>query len=127
METKKFSVAAAFSITTGKLLCDFGDMHELAEWIAGHPIWTHEFASKELSTKLSDAILEQHPELDDCYPATNVNGDNYLDWLSVEVARLGTTQLEFTKGDSERTEGPVESMQRMYPGKKVIVVTPPPA
>ena len=48
METKAFSTAALASITTGRLLCPFSDMHEAIEYLMGHPVWTHELASESL-------------------------------------------------------------------------------
>lgn len=58
-EIKQIDPAALAGITTGILLTDWSDLHEAAEWIIGHPIWTHQFLA--LSGKLSEAVLAQFP------------------------------------------------------------------
>ena len=46
--------AAIMSAFTGILCGPFEDMHGLAEELLGRPVWTHEFASKELAEQLKD-------------------------------------------------------------------------
>jgi hypothetical protein len=40
---------------TGVLACDFADFHEDVEKRLGRPIFTHEFASKELREEIHEA------------------------------------------------------------------------
>lgn len=47
--------AAIVSAYTGYMCGNFADMHEYAEKIMGHPIWTHEFGDKQLMEKLREA------------------------------------------------------------------------
>jgi hypothetical protein len=47
--------AAIVGAFTGIAAGSFGDIQEYAERVLGRPIWTHEFASKELSAELKDA------------------------------------------------------------------------
>lgn len=42
-ETRDFPTAVIASLSSGVLLCEFTDMHEAAEYLMGHPIWTHQF------------------------------------------------------------------------------------
>lgn len=49
METRDFPSAVIASISTGVLLCKFNEMHQAAEYLMGHPIWTHHFASPPIS------------------------------------------------------------------------------
>lgn len=75
-ETREFPTAAIASICTGILLCEFNKMHEAAEYLVGHPIWTHHFADKALQAQMQAAILEQCPGI-----PTKIEGctrDNYL-------------------------------------------------
>lgn len=46
--------AAIVSAYTGISLGYFSDMHEYVEKILGRPVWTHEFASKELTKQIKD-------------------------------------------------------------------------
>lgn len=61
METRDFSTAVIASISSGRLLCKFSDMHAAAEFLMGHPIWTHHFASKDLWKEMQRVMLEQCP------------------------------------------------------------------
>ena len=47
--------AAIVSAYTGIMLGEFSDMHEYAEKIMGHPIWTHQFGNKEFVEKFKEA------------------------------------------------------------------------
>jgi hypothetical protein len=53
--------AAIIGLYTGVSCGPFSDVHELAERVAGRPIWTHQFAEKalweELKTKIKPEFL----------------------------------------------------------------------
>ena len=88
-ETKDFSTAAILSISTGKLFCPFYKLQEAAEYVTGHPIWTHHFASEQLAEDMKRTVLAQHPK----FP-TEIDGvtkDNYLEKLAEVEARFGKT------------------------------------
>ncbi|WP_202620953.1 hypothetical protein [Pseudoflavonifractor sp. 524-17] len=42
------------SAYTGVLMCDFSDLHEYIEKKLGHPVWTHELASKEVWAEIKE-------------------------------------------------------------------------
>ena len=46
--------AAIVGAYTGFTAGSFSDIHEYAEKLFGRPVWTHEFADKEIAQKLSD-------------------------------------------------------------------------
>lgn len=114
---KTYSTAIVLSLTTGILLVQggFGDMVELCEYVAGHPIWTHELADKALVNKLVNAVYEQHPQLKDV-EKWNPNGEEVSTYLPGYVARqnekFGAT-LDIKPGNLQRTEDPVESLERL--------------
>ena len=76
-ETRDFPTDVIVSLSTGRLLCKFSDMHEAAEYLMGHPIWTHHLASKELWGEMQKTIIEQCPDVPtadiDGVPAENVH------------------------------------------------------
>lgn len=37
---------------TGFLCCNFSDLHQDVEKRIGHPVWTHQFADKEMRKKI---------------------------------------------------------------------------
>jgi hypothetical protein len=109
---RTFPTTVVLSIVSGRLLCEsFGDMHELAEYVAGHPIWTHEFAEQSLSDRLRRELIAQHPVLRGTDLAS-LGKDNFREWTDREVARVGDS-LEITKGNARRVEGPAQSLDRI--------------
>lgn len=61
METREFPTAVIASLTTGVLLCEFSKMHEAAEYVMGHPIWTHHFADEALNRAMRHKIMRPPP------------------------------------------------------------------
>jgi hypothetical protein len=117
---KTFGTDVVLSLTTGILLKEkgFGEMQDLCEYIAGHPVWTHELADKAFVNKLVEAVFEQHPQLREAetWDAGDKQGADmrtYLrDYVSRQMEKFGTT-LEIKPGSMARTENPLESFQRI--------------
>lgn len=115
---KTFSTAAVLTLIEGALYCDFGEVHELAEFVAGHSIWTHEFADKALIARIKEAIFSQHPALREF---SKHIGETWQQALARAEERWGK-EIEIVKGDAERTENPLESLERIAPGKSAVVI-----
>lgn len=99
-ETKEFDPAILASITTGILMVQpFSAMCEAAEWIAGHPIWTHEYPS--MSDRLKHAVLEQFPDM-----PTNATPENWETVRDAVREQYGET-IPVAKGSGERDKGPI--------------------
>jgi hypothetical protein len=94
MAKKKFSMAAALGVATGNTFGPFSEIHELSEFIEGHPIWTHQFASETFAEKLSNRIIAIHPFLPNKELIGKVDAHNYAIKLDFYVKRYGT-HLEF--------------------------------
>jgi hypothetical protein len=122
METKEFPIEVVASLTSGKLLCKFGDLHEAAEFVAGHPIWTHEFADKPFWERLRTTVFAQCPELEKLTVKEMAPEDVPVFVQDLRTA-FGPTVTLFSLSD-ERTESPLDSLQRIAPGNPVITVTP---
>lgn len=60
-ETKELPTTALVSLRSGTLIAPFDCMHEAAEWIMGHPIWTHQFLV--LRDDINAAVDAQFPDL----------------------------------------------------------------
>jgi hypothetical protein len=95
LETRDFPVAVIASISSGVLLCKFGEMHEAAEYLMGHPIWTHHFADKTLWQEMQNTILEQCPGMPT--EAPGITGDNWPEFKAKLEAELGET-VKIRKG-----------------------------
>lgn len=99
-ETRDFPTAVIASISTGVLLCKFSDMHEAAEYLMGHPIWTHHFGDQKLCEDMSRTIAGQCPGMPlrgKDGDARNVNGENYLEYIAKLEDDLGKT-VKIRKG-----------------------------
>lgn len=86
-ETREFPTAVIASVSSGVLLCKFGEMHEAAEYLVGHPIWTHHFADKMLVAEMKCMIAEQCPGM----PTKLEGGETWRDQLAAIEADLGKT------------------------------------
>lgn len=117
-ESREFSTAAIVSITTGVLFCKFGDMHEAAEYLMGHPIWTHHFANKELNADMKRMVLSQHPGLP-C-EVEGVTSENYLERLAEIEAKHGKT-LTITKGGGLTAMLPTDGISEHLKAKTIII------
>lgn len=91
IETREFPTAVIASLSSGTLLCEFSAMHEAAEFLMGHPIWTHHFANKDLWEAMKRSIAEQCPGM----PMEEIDGvtrDNYREKVRALEAELGPIQ-----------------------------------
>lgn len=115
-ETRDFPTAVIASLSTGITLCKFSEIHEAAEYLMGHPIWTHHFASKELWQKMQAAVIAQHPGMPTELPG--VDKDNYLIRLDEIEARIGKV-VAIRNGDGSTAMHPTQGIPE---GKAVIIV-----
>ncbi len=115
-ETREFPTAVIASLSTGVLLCKFGDVHEAAEYLMGHSIWTHHFGDKGLWHKMRRAIVEQCPGMPTELPDADKN--NYLAKLAEVEAKIGKV-VTIRKGDGSTAKHPIEGIA----DKHVIVVS----
>lgn len=121
MQTRDFPVAVIASISTGVLLCKFGDMHEAAEYLMGHPIWTHHFASKELWKEMQRTILEQCPGMPTDAPG--VNADNFAAYTTKLEADLGKV-VTIRKGDGLTAMLPTDGIPDRLKDHTIMVEVP---
>lgn len=88
-ETRDFPTEVIASLSSGVLLCDFGKMQEAAEYLMGHPIWTHHFADETLTGEMKRAIAEQCPGMPPALPDTDQS--NWEAKRDVLIAEFGPT------------------------------------
>ena len=114
---RSFPTDIVLSLTTGILLKKggFGEMQELCEHIAGHPIWTHQLADKKLVERLVDAVHQQHPQLKDVekWDAEGKDLYTYLnEYVARQVAKFGES-LSIASASFESMEDPFTSFERL--------------
>jgi hypothetical protein len=113
---REFPTEVIASLSTGVLLCDFSAMHECAEFLMGHPIWTHHFANEELWQAMRRAILAQRPGMPT--EMAGVNADNYRERVADLNAAVGPTQ-RLRKGDGSTAMSPLDGIPK---GNPVIAI-----
>lgn len=89
IETRDFPTRVIASLTCGIMLCEFGLMHEAAEFVMGHPIWTHHFADRTLAGEMKKTILAQCPGMPTDAPG--IDGSNWQAFAEKIERELGKT------------------------------------
>jgi hypothetical protein len=115
-ETKEFSTVAIASLSSGTLLCKFGEVHEAAEFLMGHPIWTHHFA--ELWHDIQRTILAQHPSMPTDLPG--VTKDNYREHVERLEREIGAS-VRIQKGSGLTAMLPTDGIPDHLKDKTIIV------
>lgn len=114
-ETREFPTAVVASLSSGITLCDFSAIHECAEFLMGHPIWTHHFADKALWQAMRAAVEAQCPGVPTAMEG--VTADNYREHVSRLEAEHGATQT-LRKGDGSTAMSPLDGI----PADKPVIV-----
>jgi hypothetical protein len=117
-ETKDFPVAVIASISSGVLLCTFDEMHEAAEYLMGHPIWTHHFASRELWKEMQRTILAQCPGMP--IDAAGITKDNWREFKAKLEAELGKF-VKIRKGSGLTALLPTDGIPDHFKGKTIVI------
>jgi hypothetical protein len=107
-QTKDFDPAVLASLTSGIVLVEegFSPIHEAAEWVLGHPVWTHHFADKALWERMAAALLAQLPDLPT--DKTDVQG-RWQDVRDQMRARYGE-RVSVRRGRGESAPSPFDGI-----------------
>jgi hypothetical protein len=119
-ETRDFPTAVIASLSSGVLLCDFGAMHEAAEYLMGHSIWTHHFADKNLCAEMKRTIAEQCPGMPEELP--DVNKDNWEAKKAELEAAIGPT-VTIRKGGGLTAMLPTDGIPDHLKNETIFVQT----
>lgn len=117
-KTRSFPTAVIASLSSGVLLCKFSDMHEAAEYLMGHPIWTHHFADKTLWHEMQRAILEQCPGM-----PTDIQGitpENYMERVAEIESEIGS-KVAIRKGSGLTAMLPMDGIPDHLKDKTIFV------
>lgn len=115
-ETRDFPTAVIASISTGILMCDFGAMHKAAQYLMGHPIFTHHFASKQLQAVMQRAIAEQCPGM----PTEIEGGPTWRDQLAKIEADIGQT-VRIRKGSGLTAMLPTDGLPDHLKDNTIVI------
>lgn len=123
--TKIFHIGQLLSVTTGKLVSPVGDhaidgVYEILNFLTKDDLFTHQLPRASEACK--PWILLQKPELAGV-DATDVNGENWRQWLDKQVAEFGELhELTPLNGDDWTRIDPLQEAAAMVGEDKVIPV-----
>lgn len=120
VETRDFPTPVIASLSSGVMLCGFSAMHEAAEFLMGHPIWTHHFASADLWKEMQQTILEQCPGMPLKADVEGVTKDNYLEYAARFEAKHGKT-VKIRKGGGLTAMLPTDGIPNHLKDKTIVV------
>lgn len=60
-ELKTYPIGVALSVASGKMLCDFSELHGAITDLAGWPVMTHHLASQKLADGAAAKVITQVP------------------------------------------------------------------
>lgn len=109
-----FSTGAILSAISGKLVCDFSEVHACIEAMAGGPVWTHQLPA--VMRQLEPAAKAAFPDLAD-WDLSAVNSDTYAAWRAEREHLLSEQRLVKQLGSPPRSP-----FERLPEGKDVIPV-----
>jgi len=118
-DSRQFSIGAVLSVSSGRMLCDFSEMHECIEYLVGTSVWTHQLADRKFVDELKAAVIRQHSALVE-FDADVVTTENWQDIVKAATKKFGATLALHPMGEPEHYEG---AFTRPLKGKKVVVVS----
>lgn len=84
---RHFDLATVLGVTTGVLLGDSADLHELIEHLCGGPVWTHELPS--VADACREEILRQRPDLTNVPPPMVRSEDEAEEYVAQQATEHG--------------------------------------
>ncbi len=116
-ETRDFPTAVIATLSSGILLCEkFSAVHEAAQFLMGHLIWTHHFANRAFQREMQQTILEQCPGMPTELP--DVTPTNYKAKVAELEAAIGKT-VRIRKGSGLTAMLPTDGIP---PNRSVVII-----
>ena len=110
----EFTAGAILSAISGKLVCDFRELHACIEAMAGGPVWTHQLPT--VWRQLEPAMRAAFPDLAD-WDLSGVDADTYPAWRAAREHLLSEMRTVTQLG-----EPPHSPFEHMPDGVEVIPV-----
>lgn len=89
MTTREFKTDAILSVMQDKLLCDFRDVHECIEHMAGGPVWTHQLPA--VADGLKPRLNDLFPDLA-AYDVSGCTGETFPAWKAERAEFMGQSR-----------------------------------
>lgn len=114
----KFPLNQVLTITTGRLLCDIGDVYGILNFLTGDNLFTHQLPRGVEFCQ--PKILEQYPELAEV-DDSGVTSENWREWLDKMKSKL-PAEYELSPLENWKSRNPIEEAEEMIGKEKVITV-----
>lgn len=117
-EVRSFPTLVIASLSSSIMLVEngFDQMHEAAEFLMGHPIWTHHFANKNLWAEMQKTVLEQCPRM-----PTSIPDGKWREEAARLERELGPT-VEIRKGNGHTAMAPTDGIPNHLKDKTFIII-----
>lgn len=132
-ETKPFGVAVILTAITDVLMCDFGDVHELLDWMTSDTLLTHQLprASDEctplLRATFPDLATLEVPVWSDMedWDRVDVDGKKWIigDWIA-GIPGDSVRQVPRLPAGDHTLIDPVSELRMMKPDLPIVVIGP---
>lgn len=119
-ETKEFPTLVVASTVTGIGLCEglnYSKMQECAEWLCGHPVWTHELAYQPIIDRYKSEGYRQFPQ----FPSVEEAETDYAAAAQKAIAAYGEV-VSVEKGEGKRDGSPMQTILAMKPDAEVVTL-----
>lgn len=120
MAKKTFPTLQVASTITGVGLAEgmtYSDIQEVASHLLGAPIWTHELVHEPTKDAYVEEGYRQFPDM----PSIAEAEADYRAAAAKAIAAYGDT-VEVEEGTHGRRESPVDTLSRMVPAEKIVVL-----
>ena len=96
----EFSTGAILSAISGKLVCDFSELHACIEAMAGGPVFTHQLPA--VMRALEPAVRAAFPDIAD-WDLSEVDRDTYATWRAEREHLLSEMRTVTKFGEPPRS------------------------
>lgn len=119
---KTFSLGAILSVTTGKVIAEVGDIHELLDHMTGDALMTHQLP--RAMDECEGPLREQFPSLPTDVPPIET-WDDVATWLAPLIAAHGELhEVRPLRPGQHTVINPLAELAMNYPHVRVIAVMP---
>lgn len=122
-DVRRFPLGVVLSVTTGRLLAPFDQMHELLDFMTGDTLMTHQLP--RACEECAPVLLARHPRLADVVvPETFGDEAAVKRWVAEQAERLGEGVTVATLDPDDPTViDPLAELKMLRPDMPVVVVT----
>lgn len=118
MSTKTYPIGVALTVASGKLMCDFPDLHEAVTDLAGWSVMTHHMGNKALMDAVAAKVISQvswMPGAIENMPSWKQYDDPRTaieNWLALLAESYGDT-VTIELGEPLAFMGPFDGLERL--------------